>query len=176
MRQPVAFPTNRTGTISRRRLRRAPHVSPVVAGSVLALLAVLGQTYFDVYPPAAYGFCTACHGRDLIDAAANAIFGTHLAVAGASAIFPLLTVLGVLVGSALAAGIASEWRWQRSRMPLRDVVLGFSAIVCALTVSGCMVRLVLRAAYVDPSVFPGLIGAVLGAVLATVLLRGWARR
>ncbi len=176
MRQLVPFPAAQAGTTPRRSLRWRPHVSPVVAGSVLAILAVLGQTYFDVYPPAAYGFCTACHGRDLIDATANAIFGTHLAVAGASAIFPLLTVLGVLAGSVLAAGIAGEWRWQRSRVPLRDVAWGFITITCALTVSGCMVRLVLRAAYVDPSVFPGLGGAMLGALLATMLLRGWARR
>ena len=158
------------------RRRRAARVSPASAGVVLALLAVLGQTYFAVYPPAAYGFCTACHGRDLIASAVNAIFGAHLTVAGASAIFPLLTVVGVLIGSALAAATAGEWRWQPSRAPLRDGLLGFGAITCALTVSGCMVRLVLRAVYVDPGVGPGLAGAVVGAALATVLLREWARR
>jgi hypothetical protein len=62
------------------------------------------------------------------------------------------------------------------RAPLRDTLLGFGAITCALTVSGCMVRLVLRATYVDPGVVPGLAGAVVGAALATVLLREWARR
>jgi len=48
------------------RVKRWPR-SPVFYGIVVATLAVIVGEYLGVSPPAAYGLCSACHGRDLAD-------------------------------------------------------------------------------------------------------------
>ena len=42
-------------------------VTAVQTGIVAAVLAVAAGALFDVSPPAAYGICMACHGRDLVN-------------------------------------------------------------------------------------------------------------
>src|ERR1700689_2011416 len=77
--------------------------SPIVYGIVAAVLAGGAGQWGGVSPPAAYGLCSACHGRDLADWVLNHTEGTKLFVTAAGAKWPLLTVVGLVLGSNLAA-------------------------------------------------------------------------
>ena len=78
-------------------------MTAVQMGIVSGILAVTAGALFEVRPPDAYGVCMACHGRDLVNWTINALAGTHLTVAPASLVFPVLTPIGVLLGALLGA-------------------------------------------------------------------------
>jgi hypothetical protein len=89
------------GTL-RVRIGRWPR-SPVFYGIVVAVVAGVAGQYLHVSPPAAYGLCSACHGRDLVDWLLNHVEGAKLYVAAAGVRWPLLTVVGLVLGSFAAA-------------------------------------------------------------------------
>ena len=68
------------------RVGRWPR-SPIFYGIVVAFVAVIAGQWW-ISPPAAYGLCSACHGRDLVDWAVNHIEGKHLFVTAAGAGWP----------------------------------------------------------------------------------------
>ena len=41
--------------------------SPIFYGIVVAVVAGVAGQWLSISPPAAYGLCSACHGRDLVD-------------------------------------------------------------------------------------------------------------
>ena len=65
------------------RIGRWPR-SPVFYGIVVAVVAGVAGQWLHVSPPAAYGLCSACHGRDLVDWLLNHVEGAKLYVAAAS--------------------------------------------------------------------------------------------
>ena len=77
--------------------------SPIFYGIVVAVVAAVAGQWLGVSPPAAYGLCSACHGRDLVNWILNHDEGTGLFVTAAGAGWPLFTVVGVVLGSFLAA-------------------------------------------------------------------------
>ena len=87
-------------------------ITAVPMGITAGLLAVLAGALFEVRPPEAYGICMACHARDLVNWTWNLFGRTHLEVAPASLVFPVLTPIGVLLGALIAATINREFRWQ----------------------------------------------------------------
>ncbi len=142
----------------------------------MALAAVAAGAFFAVRPPDAYGICMACHGRDLVGWLANSQFGTSLAVAQVSAVFPLLTTIGVLIGATIAAVGSGEFRWRRPDTPLKSFVIGVLVMNFALLAGGCSIRLLLRASAADPLGLTGFGAMVTGAILATFWLRRRALR
>jgi hypothetical protein len=151
-------------------------VSPVRAGVVSALLAVAAGAFFEVGPPDVYGLCMACHGRDLIDWSVNALAGTRLEVAPASAVYPVLTTLGVLLGAMLGARRHGEFRWWTPEPPARTFVYGFAVMTCALIAGGCSIRLLLRTTAGDPLGLVGFGSLAAGVIAATRWLRWRATR
>src|SRR5437868_8854711 len=90
--------SQRPGLGIRARVARLPR-SAIFYGFVTAGLAVVVGEWLHASPPAAYGLCSACHGRDLTDWIVNNVEGKHLFVTAAGAKgWPLLTVVGVVVG------------------------------------------------------------------------------
>ena len=77
--------------------------SPIFYGIVVAVIAGVAGQWLSISPPAAYGICSACHGRDLVDWTLNHIEGTKLYVTAAGANWPLLTVVGLVLGSFAAS-------------------------------------------------------------------------
>ena len=80
--------------------------NPLYVGLAIGILAAIVQALLiSAGGPEAYGFCVACHTRDVVNVAVNDIAGTKLAVAAVSqyAILPMLTVIGVLIGSFVSA-------------------------------------------------------------------------
>ena len=154
----------------------AVRVTAVQMGVGGGLLAVIAGAFFEVRPPEAYGICMACHGRDLLNWTINILAHTHLTVAPASAIFPVLTTLGVLAGALVGATTSREFRWYSPESSLKSFVYGLLVMNFALLAGGCSIRLLLRSAAGELAGLIGFAGMVTGAVLGTFWLRWRATR
>jgi hypothetical protein len=140
-------------------------------GVVGGILAVVAGAFLEVRPPEAYGVCMACHGRDLVNWLINELAHTHLSVAPASLVFPVLTTVGVLLGAVLGAHTSGEFRWRRPESLLKSFGYGVLVMNLALLASGCSFRLLLRASAGEVLGLLGFIGMVGGVILGTFWLR-----
>jgi hypothetical protein len=154
----------------------AVRVTGVQMGIVAGVLAVAAGAFLEVRPPEAYGICMACHGRDLIDWTVNSLLGTHLTVAPASLVVPVLTPVGVLVGALAAAWTSGEFRWWNPESGPKAFVYGLLVMNFGLLAGGCSIRLLLRTAYGEALGMFGFTGMTVGIVLATLWLRWKAAR
>jgi hypothetical protein len=150
--------------------------SVVVYGIVAALLAAAAGQWFGVSPPAAYGLCSACHGRDLADWILNHVEGTKLFVTAAGSGWPLLTVVGLVLGSFLAARHNDEFGAIDIGGNVRQFGFGAVVMCAALFVGGCPTRIIIRTGYGDVAGALALAGVAAGVVTATLSLRWVARR
>jgi Sulphur transport len=150
--------------------------SAIVYGVVIGVLAVIVGQYLDVSPPAAYGLCSACHGRDLADWIVNHTEGKHLFVTAAGAGWPVLTVLGLVIGAFAAARRNGEFSSINLGGNARQFVFGAVVMGSALFVGGCPTRIIIRSGYGDLAGILALGGVAAGIVAATVSLRWAARR
>jgi len=150
--------------------------SAVVYGIVVGILAVVVGEFLDVSPPAAYGLCSACHGRDLADWIVNHTEGKHLFVTAAGAGWPLLTVVGLVIGSYVASRRNREFASINLGGNLRQFAYGAVVMGAALFVGGCPTRIIIRSGYGDLAGVLALGGVATGIVLATLTLRWVARR
>jgi hypothetical protein len=157
------------------QIRRWPR-SPVFYGIVVAVVAAAAGQWGHVSPPSAYGLCSACHGRDLLNWVLNHAEGTKLFVTAAGAKWPVMTVVGVVIGSFAAARKNSEFGSIDIGGNLRQFVLGFFVMCAALFVGGCPTRIILRTGYGDVAAIFTLCGIAAGIVAATLTMRWVARR
>jgi hypothetical protein len=162
------------GTL-RIRVGRWPR-SPVFYGIVVAVVAGIAGQYLHVSPPAAYGLCSACHGRDLVDWLLNHVEGARLYIAAAGVRWPLLTVVGLVLGSFAAARRNGEFGSVDIGGNLRQFGLGFLVMCAALFVGGCPTRIILRSGYGDVAAIFTLCGIAAGIVAATLTMRWRAGR
>jgi len=137
----------------------------------MAIAAVAAGAFFEVRPPDAYGICMVCHGRDLVNWVINDVGGTRLTIAPASLVFPLLTVVGVVIGGWVAARLSGEFRFRRPSKPLKNFGYGFLVMNFGLLAAGCSTRLALRVGAGDPLGAMGFGAMIVGIVLATFWLR-----
>lgn len=159
-----------------KRLVAGNHISGTSAGVIMALLAVVAGTLFQVRPPEAYGICMACHGRDMVSALLNQQFGLNMPLAEASRLFPLLTPIGVLIGAWLAAILSGEFRWRIPDHPLRTFIYGILVMNFALIAAGCSIRLLLRASAGEIVGAAGFGALAIGVISSTIGLRWKARQ
>ena len=160
----------------RARVARWPR-SAIFYGLVTATIAVIVGEWLHVSPPAAYGLCSACHGRDLTDWLVNNVEGKHLFITAAGAKgWPLLTVVGVVAGSFAAAKRNGEHATLNLGENGRMFVYGFIVMGAALFVGGCPTRILIRSGYGDLAGVLALAGVAAGIVGATVSMRWMARR
>jgi hypothetical protein len=162
-------------TTTERRRRGIP-VTGLQAGVVMALGAVAAGVFFEVRPPEAYGVCMVCHSHDLVNSIANGVTGSDLLVAPVSLVFPLLTVVGVLIGGWLAAVVSGEFRWRRPTKPVKNFLHGAVVMNFGLLAAGCSTRLLLRTSAGDLSGAAGFVMMAIGVVLATWWMRKRALR
>jgi hypothetical protein len=151
-------------------------VTAVQTGIVAGVLAVVAGAFFQVRPPEAYGVCMACHGRDLVNWTINMLAHTHLEVAPASLVFPVLTTVGVLIGALVGATTSGEFRWRTPDNSLKTFVYGVLVMNAALLAGGCSIRLLLRTAAGEALGMLGFGGMVVGVMLGTFWLRWRATR
>lgn len=147
---------------------------PAFLGMLIGFMAALVQALIGFGPgsaggPPAYGFCVACHTRDLIDTLFNAFFGTALV-----AVLPVLTILGVYLGGRGSAVQQQEYKRKTSKPHVYVVYLlgGIAVMILALFLGGCPYRAALRFGYGDLIAGLGILGIV-GGVLAGVGVLTW---
>ncbi len=150
--------------------------SAIVYGVIVGVLAVVVGQWLRVSPPAAYGLCSACHGRDLADWLLNHAEGKSLFVTAAGAGWPLLTVIGLVVGAYLAARRNGEFASINLGANVRQFAFGAVVMGSALFVGGCPTRIIIRSGYGDLAGLLALGGVATGIVAATVSMRWVARR
>jgi hypothetical protein len=158
----------------RARVSRWPR-SPIFYGIAVAFVAAIAGQWW-ISPPAAYGLCSACHGRDLVDWIVNNVEGKHLFVTAAGAGWPLFTVVGVVVGSLAASKKNREFRSLNLGGNVRQFGYGAVVMCAALFVGGCPTRIVIRTGYGDVAAMVALVGVAGGVVAATLSMRWYARR
>lgn len=153
--------------------------TPAKVGFITGVGAVLGQAVFKVIPPPAYGICIACHVRDLVNwivtKLSPAFYGGQFPGGPVSKNFPLLTIVGVVIGAFLAAKVNREFRWKTMRVawqrPWIEFVWGILVCIGALTTGGCPVRTALKTAYLDITAAVALLSILVGVFLGCILIR-----
>ncbi len=142
-------------------------------GFLVGLGAAIGQAFFKIIPPPAYGVCIACHVRDLVNWIILKIYPSFYSgkfIGGpVSAHFPLLTIVGVVIGAFLAAKVNKEFQWRTMRVwwqrPHVEFVWGMLVCIGALMMGGCPIRTTLKSAYLDFTAMFGLFSIFLGIFL-----------
>jgi hypothetical protein len=155
---------------------RKVNVSPFVAGLVLGGGAALVQAFFNVVPPVAYGVCMVCHPKDLFNWVADHLLGLDWPYSVISSTLPILTVVGVVLGSLVAAYQHGELRLRAARQPLFYFVNGFLMMNFGLFLGSCPIRIVLLSAYGNLIGAAGWACVMLGVLAGTLALRWTARR
>ena len=151
-------------------------ISPAQAGLVLGFGSALVQAYFKVIPPIAYGVCMVCHPKDLFNWVADHLLNVGWGYSLASTNWPLLTVVGIVLGALFAAYQHGELHLQSARQPAFYFVNGFLMINFGLILGACPIRAVLLSSYGDLLGWLGWAGIVAGVLLGTWGLRWNARR
>lgn len=159
------------------RIIRVPAFLGVLIGVLSALVQAL---IISAGGPEAYGFCVACHTRDLTNAIVNAFADGSLGLAGISATTPVLTIIGVIIGGYIAAKRKKEFKIKKGSILsyLLYFLGGIAVLNFALLVGACPYRLALRFAYGDLVALIGMLSIAGGVAVGVSLLlyamkRGW---
>jgi len=155
--------------------------NPLYVGLVIGILAAFVQLLLmSAGGPEAYGFCVACHTRDLVNIGINDITGLKLAAAPLSqnAILPVLTVIGVLIGAFVSARYYQEFRTKAGNAVsyIWYLLGGIFFMIFALYMGGCPYRMGLRAGYGDAVAIIGIIAIVIGVVIGIKIATCLAER
>jgi hypothetical protein len=155
--------------------------SPLYVGFAIGILAALVQVLLiSAGGPEAYGFCVACHTRDIVNIAVNDIAGTKLAVAAISqnAILPVMTVIGVLIGAFVSAKYYQEFRTKTGTIAsyIWYLLGGLLFMIFALFMGGCPYRIGLRIGYGDVVALIGVIAIIIGVLVGINIATTMAER
>jgi hypothetical protein len=155
--------------------------NPIIVGLIIGILAAFVQLLLiSAGGPEAYGFCVACHTRDVVNDVVNSIAGTKLAVAAISqnAILPVMTVIGVLIGAFVSAKFYNEFRTKTgSAMSYLWYLLGgLFFMIFALFMGGCPYRIGIRIGYGDVVAFIGLLAIIAGVLVGIKIATSMAER
>lgn len=145
--------------------------SPIFFGIIIGSLAVLAQPIFKIQPPQAYGICTICHGRDLLNWLSKKLFSFNFESAEVSINYPLTTTIGIIIGSILSSKINCEFRLIKAGNLFIQFFLGIAVSHFGLLIMSCPTRLVLRFAFGDPFALLAIIGLLSGITIGVMILR-----
>ncbi|MCU0631852.1 MAG: YeeE/YedE family protein [Methanolinea sp.] len=148
---------------------------PAFLGAVIGILAAFSQALLiSAGGPEAYGFCVACHTRDLVNGMTNIVTHTNLALAAISknAILPVMSVVGVLIGGYLAARQYREHKIRKGT--IREYAIYFVAGILVLNLAmifgGCPYRAALRTGYGDLNAIAFIVAMAAGVILGAFLM------
>lgn len=155
--------------------------NPLYVGLAIGILAALVQVLLiSAGGPEAYGFCVACHTRDVVNDGVNAVAGTKLAIAALSqnAILPVMTVIGVLIGAFASAKYFTEYKVKTGSTVSYTWYLlgGLLFMIFALFMGGCPYRIGLRIGYGDVVALIGLVAIVAGVLVGIKIATAMAER
>jgi YedE family putative selenium metabolism protein len=132
----------------------------ILAGIIIGVLAPLLQKLGN---PPQTGLCIACFERDIAGA-----LGFHR-VEGGQYIRP--EIIGVVLGSSLAAFIFGEFKAKIGSGSLIRFCLGMLAMIGCLSFMGCPIGVLLRLSNGNLSAFPALLGIVCGIFIGTRFIK-----
>ncbi len=152
-----------------------------VIGIIMGLSAAALQAFFLDKP--ADGISFIGHPADLLNWIANHLFGTSWPVqedfaVTASVAIPILTVVGVFIGSYIAARRSKELRLRPGPVGRRfsAVIFGFLVINFGMLLGSCPIRVGLMVGDGGVLAVIALTSIVAGVILATVYIRSRAGR
>ncbi len=146
---------------------------PAFMGLVLGFFAALIQALLiSAGGPEAYGFCVACHTRDMTDWFVNLFIEPNLPVAGISAFITVFTPLGVILGGYLSARKNKEFKLKKSNALtyLLYTLGGIAVMNFALLLGACPYRAALRVGYGDWVALIGILGIFAGVAVGALLI------
>jgi len=150
----------------------------LVIGIVMGLLAAAAQAFFQVQPPVANGISFLGHPRELLNWIVNRLFGANWPITRAFLVYPPLTVIGVLLGSFIAAGRNKELKLRPG--PVRKKVLaaifGFLVANFGLLWGACDMRTALLVSYGSVLALVALLSIVGGVLFAGLYMQHSAKK
>ena len=150
-------------------------MDPLAAGLLLATLPVLAGQFSGLSSLEHYGFCTTCHGHDLIVGLGERLVLLDLSTLSAPVIWPIFTTVGVVLGAWFSARRNGEMPRMRRKIKLPMLggrfVQGLLAMSFALLAMGCPIRMTVRAADLSLQGAIGLAGVAVGVTVATLWLK-----
>ena len=150
----------------------------LVIGIIMGVLAAAAQAFFQVLPPVANGISFLGHPRELLNWLVNKITGADWPITKAFLIFPPLTVVGVLLGSFIAAARNKELKMRPG--PVRKKVLaaifGFLVANFGLLWGACDMRTALLVSYGSILAVIALASIIIGVILGGLYIQTAARK
>ena len=128
----------------------------IVVGIAALVLTAAGN-------PKNMGFCIACCERDIAGA-----LGLHSA---GKVQYMRPEIIGIVLGSMVAALAAKEFRARAGSSPAIRFVLGLFVMIGALVFLGCPLRMVIRLGGGDLTAAVGLLGFLAGILVGVVFLK-----
>jgi len=128
----------------------------IVVGIAALVLTAAGN-------PKNMGFCIACFERDIAGA-----LGLHSA---GKVQYMRPEIIGIVLGSTVAALAAKEFRARAGSSPAIRFVLGLFVMIGALVFLGCPLRMVIRLGGGDLTAVVGLLGFLVGILVGVVFLK-----
>lgn len=148
-----------------------------ITGIIMGVLAAAAEAFFQVQPPEAYGICLIGHPRELTNWIADNLFGANWALSEAFLVFPTLLVVGVFVGSFMAAHRSKELKLRPG--PVRNkymaILFGFLVANLGLLWGACPIRTALLISYGNIMAVVAFVSIIVGVLLACIYIR-WATK
>ena len=151
--------------------------NPVFLGVLIGFLAALFQALIiSAGGPEAYGFCVACHTRDLVNDTYNELFTPAqplgLAPISSASIVAALSIVGVLIGGFVSAKVNNELKIKKgdALSYLWYFLGGVAVMIFALLLGACPYREALRLGYGDLMAGIGILAMMLGIWIGGTIL------
>lgn len=150
----------------------------LITGLMMGILAAAAQGFFDVQPPVGEGVCAVSHPSNLVNWLSNNIFGTEFTIHGIFVIVPVLTSVGFIIGSAIAAIKNKEFKIRRGpvRENLLAFIFGFLIINFGLLWGSCPIRTAVLSSYGMVFAMIILLTMVVGVIAACEYIKWKVRR
>ncbi|MFH1662893.1 MAG: cytochrome C [Chloroflexota bacterium] len=136
------------------------------------------KTVVLLQPPVGEGVCAISHPSNLVNWLINDIFGTDFTIHGIFVAIPVLTSVGFIIGSAIAAVKNKEFKIRRG--PVRDNFLafmfGFLIINLGLLWGSCPIRTAVLSSYGMIFAMIILLTIVVGVIAACEYIKWKVRR
>lgn len=151
--------------------------SPIFLGVLIGFLAAFLQALLSsAGGPEAYGFCVACHTRDLVNDLYNMLFTPTpllgMAPISSASVIASLSIVGVLIGGFISAKVNKEFKFKKGSILsyLLYFVGGVAVMIFALLLGACPYRAALRLGYGDLVAGIGILAMALGVWVGGIIL------
>lgn len=149
-----------------------------ITGFMIGILAATAQAFFRIQPPVAYGICLLGHPSGLTKWFTNNIFGTDLSTTEVFAVYPSLLVVGIFIGSIVAAYRNKELGLRPGPVDNKFIAVLFGFLVAnfGLLWGSCPIRTGLLISYGSIMALIALISIAIGIILACKYVRFRVKR